>query len=272
MIVGYRPWKINITGGKLRYSIRAPTDSYNIILSDALLIHKKYLHLYSKNSPALLYNEIHSHFNGDKFSRDVLLNIIVAQHLKNEKIPQSPCLWIKAKNWKSRSMNWYYHVWYIYILGLIPGLVSDGDTSVWTKRSKFLAQIEQIYGHNLSLYDSNRILSRKEDIILRKNEWWLFYNIFILFIYFMRFCFHCVIQCILLRSFTLGCHILPSILSVIIALTGKLGIQVAPYVFMVSLRSKLLIDEECSGWGVLEVSWASNASIANVLHDVYIHV
>lgn len=92
------------TADQLHYRTRAPTDSYNIILSDALLMHKKYLHTYTKNTPTLLYNEIHSHFNGDKFSRDVLLNIAVAQFLKNERMPQSPCLWIKARKWKSKGI------------------------------------------------------------------------------------------------------------------------------------------------------------------------
>ena len=73
------------------------------MLSDAFLIHKKYLQLYESNTPILLYEQIHSHYNGDYFSRDVLMNIVIAEHLKIQAVPQaSSCLWIKVDSWNPK--------------------------------------------------------------------------------------------------------------------------------------------------------------------------
>ena len=164
LIVGYSPWKIEKTDTKYSYASDVPTENYNIMLSDAFLIHKRYLTVYTKKTPSLLYNEIHSHYNGDRFSRDVLMNLIVAEALKKEANPQSPCLWVKADSFKLKS-NFLIYITVIKILLLFClGSVSAGDSDLWNRRNKLLAQIERFYNHDLPLYDSTWTTTHKDDM------------------------------------------------------------------------------------------------------------
>ena len=141
-----------------------------------MFVHKKYLKIYTKKAPLLLYNEIHSHHNGDRFSRDILMNLVVGKYLQKEAVPQSACLWVKANSWDSKGNNksWtrnyssIYHSLFVYhqsiCLCIFLGLVADGDSAMWLNRNSLLMQIERHYKYALPLYDTKWAVSHKDDL------------------------------------------------------------------------------------------------------------